>query len=216
MTPQQRRTTQTDRIGQFNGGVFKSDQPRNYPLSKSAALCVNTAFAYPYYILPILFPHKKSLGLSPAISGIMPSVMHRVIVFRITGDKYSPGFLASFFLRIPLGFTYIRALKAAEGFTRGDFTKSAAYTVAFVVIGVAGPNVVGKNKNTPYCGPRNRRDRTMLNQPDVERAAGRAPTVQCGRSRRWQTCHSARLWVFETETMTNDLARGRGPQYEQA
>jgi hypothetical protein len=50
MTPQQRRTTWTDRIGQFNGGVFKSDQPRNYPLSKSTALCVNTAFAYPYYI----------------------------------------------------------------------------------------------------------------------------------------------------------------------
>ena len=47
MTPQQRRTTWTDRIGQFNGGLFKSDQPRNYPLSKSTALCVNTAFAYP-------------------------------------------------------------------------------------------------------------------------------------------------------------------------
>jgi len=79
--------------------------------------------------------------------------MHRVIVSRIAGDKYSPGFL--------------RALRATEGLTRGDFTKSAAYTVAFVVIGVAGPNVIGKNKNTPYCGPRNRRDRTMLNQPDV-------------------------------------------------
>lgn len=83
---------------QFNGGVFKSDQPRNYPLSKSTALCVNTAFAYPYYILPILFPHKKSLGLSPAIFGIMQSVMHGVIVSRIAGDKYGPGFLASFFL----------------------------------------------------------------------------------------------------------------------
>lgn len=92
------RTTWTDRIGQFNGGVFKSDQPRNYPLSKSTALCANTAFAYPYYILPILFPHKKSLGLSPAIFGIMQSVMHGVIVSRIAGDKYSPGFLASFFL----------------------------------------------------------------------------------------------------------------------
>ena len=77
MTPQQRRTTWTDRIGQFDGGVFKSDQPRNYPLSKSTALCVNTAFAYPYYILPILFPHEKSLGLSPAIFGIMQSVMLR-------------------------------------------------------------------------------------------------------------------------------------------
>jgi hypothetical protein len=92
------RTTWTDRIGQFNGGVFKSDQPRNYPLSKSTALCANTAFAYPYYILPILFPHKKSLGLSPAIFGIMQSVMHGVIVSRIAGDKYGPGFLASFFL----------------------------------------------------------------------------------------------------------------------
>jgi uncharacterized protein with HXXEE motif len=135
MTPQQRRTTWTDRIGQFNGGVFKSGQPRNYPLSKSAALCVNTAFAYPYYILPILFPHKKSLGPSPAIFGIMQSVMHGVIMSRIAGDKYSPGFLASVFLHIPLGVTHIRALKAAECLTRGDFTKSAAYTAAFAVIG---------------------------------------------------------------------------------
>ena len=102
---------------------------------ESTALCVNTAFAYPYYILPILFPHKKSLGLSPAIFGIMQSVMHGVIVSRIAGDKYSPGFLASFFLHIPLGVTYIRALKAAVGLTRGDFTKSAAYTVTFAVIG---------------------------------------------------------------------------------
>lgn len=102
--------------------------PRNYPLSKSTALCVNTAFAYPYYILPILYPRKKSLGLSPAIFGIMQSVMHGVIVSRIAGGKYSPGFLASFFLLIPLGVTYIRALKAAEGLTRGNFTKSAAYS----------------------------------------------------------------------------------------
>jgi len=66
---------------------------------------------------------------------IMQSVMHGVIVSRIAGDKYSPGFLASFFLHIPLGVTYIRALEAAECLTRGDFTKSAAYAVAFAVIG---------------------------------------------------------------------------------
>ena len=91
--------------------------------------------------------------------------MHGVIVPRIAGDKYSPGFLASFFLHIPLGVTYIRALKAAEGLTRGDFAKSAAYTVAFVVIGVAGPNVVGKNKNTPYLWTRE-----QMGPHDVESA----------------------------------------------
>jgi hypothetical protein len=96
--------------------------------------------------LPILFPHKKSLGLSPAIFGIMPSVTHGVIVSRIAGDKYSPGFLASFFLHIPLGVTYIRALKAAEGLTRGDVTKSAAYTAAFAVIGVAARTSPGRTR----------------------------------------------------------------------
>ena len=140
-------------------------------ISPSAATITATEAAGPYYILPILFPHKKSLGLSPAIFGIMQSVMHGVIVSRIAGDKYSPGFLASF-LHIPLGVTYIRALKAAEGLTRGDFTKPAAYTVAFAVIGVAGPDVARKNKNTPYCRPRNRRDRTMLNQPGARARCG--------------------------------------------
>jgi hypothetical protein len=48
----------------------------------------------------------------------------------------------------------IRALKAAEGRTRGDFAKSAACTVAFAVIGVAGPDVVGENKNTLYLWTR--------------------------------------------------------------
>ena len=79
--------------------------------------------------------------------------------------QVQPGFLASFFLHIPLGVAYIRALKAAEGLTRGDFAKSAAYTAAFVVIGVAGPNVVGKNKNTPYL-----RTREQTGPHDVEPA----------------------------------------------
>jgi hypothetical protein len=38
--------------GQFNHGVLKSDQPRNYPLNQTTALCVNTVFAYPFYIAP--------------------------------------------------------------------------------------------------------------------------------------------------------------------
>ena len=105
--------------------------------------------------------------------------MHGVIASRIAGGKYGPGFLASFFLHIPLGVAYTRALKAAEGLTGGDFAKSAACTVALAVIGVAGPNVVGKNKNTPYCGPRNRRDRTMLNLPDTRARRGGGGRRQC-------------------------------------
>src|SRR4051794_25274896 len=45
--------------GQFNAGLFKSDSPRNYPLNTQSALCVNTVFAYPFYLAPILFPRVK-------------------------------------------------------------------------------------------------------------------------------------------------------------
>ena len=34
--------------GQFNKGVFRSDDPARYPLNTNSALCVNTAFAYPF------------------------------------------------------------------------------------------------------------------------------------------------------------------------
>ena len=55
--------------GQFNGGIFHSDQPRNYPLNAHAAMCINTAVGYPYYLAPVLFPKIKWLGLSPVVFG---------------------------------------------------------------------------------------------------------------------------------------------------
>ena len=137
--------------GQFNQGLFKSTQPRNYPLNQDTALCVNTVFAYPFYIAPIVFPKNKWLGLAPALFGVMQSVGHGVIFPRIAGDKYSPGFLASFFLHVPLGVTYIRSLNADGGLTRADIAKGAAYTVVFAVIGVAGPNHFGKDRNSPHA-----------------------------------------------------------------
>ena len=55
--------------GQFNSGIFKSDQPRNYPLNTNTAMCINTAVAYPFYIAPIVFPKVKLLGLPPVLFG---------------------------------------------------------------------------------------------------------------------------------------------------
>ena len=131
--------------------MLKSDQPRNYPLNQTTALCVNTVFAYPFYVAPVLFPRQKWLGLAPAFFGIMQSVGHGVIFPRIAGDMYSPGFLASFFLHVPIGVSYIRALNADQGLTRGDIAKGAAYTVAFAVVAVAGPNIVGRDKDSPHA-----------------------------------------------------------------
>jgi hypothetical protein len=46
---------------------------------------------------------------------------------------------------------YIRALKAEQGLTRGDLAKGAAYTVAFAVVAVAGPQPRRPRQEQPHA-----------------------------------------------------------------
>jgi hypothetical protein len=137
--------------GQFNQGLFHSDSPRNYPLNTSSALCVNVEFAYPYYLAPVLFPKVRWLGLSPVLFGMMQAVGHGIIFPRLAGDKYSPGFLASALLHVPIGLTYIKAVQADRPLTRAEWAAAIAYTVAFAAVGIGGPNLVMKDKTSPYA-----------------------------------------------------------------
>jgi hypothetical protein len=53
-------------------------------------------------------------------------------------------------LHVPIGITYIRALRAQGGITRSDWAKSFAVLGAFLVLGVAAPNLALKDKESPY------------------------------------------------------------------
>jgi hypothetical protein len=142
--------------GQFNRGLFKSDSPRTYPLNSDIAMWINTAIAYPFYLAPVLFPRNRWLGLSPVIFGIAQAVGHGLI-FPLRGRAagsaytYSPGFLASLLLHVPLGISYIRAVQEEEPIDRAEWVKAAAYTVAFAALGVAAPNVLLRDKQSPYA-----------------------------------------------------------------
>src|SRR5918911_3729272 len=57
--------------GQFNGGVFKSDKPDRYPMNTHTAMVVNVGFFDGFYLLPVLFPRKAWLGLSPVLLGFL-------------------------------------------------------------------------------------------------------------------------------------------------
>jgi hypothetical protein len=48
--------------GSVQQGLWSSDDPARYPLNTNSALCVNTVFAYPFYIAPVLFPKAKWHG----------------------------------------------------------------------------------------------------------------------------------------------------------
>ena len=133
--------------GQFNRGLLKSDEPDRYPLNTQSTLCVNTVFAYPFYVLPVIFPKQKWLGVAPAVFGITQAVGHGVIIPRSAGDRYSPGFLASIFLHVPIGVRYLQSIGPIS---RSDWAKGLAYMVGFALVGVVGPNVVYRDHDSPY------------------------------------------------------------------
>jgi hypothetical protein len=112
-------------------------------------MCINTAIAYPFYILPVLFPSKRWLGVAPVLFGMSQALGHGIIFPRISGARYSPGFLASLLLHVPLGIAYFKALGAEGPVSKKDMALGIAYQAAFAAIGVAGPNIIGRNRNSP-------------------------------------------------------------------
>ena len=82
---------------------------------------------------------------------MMQAVGHGVIFPRIASDKYSPGFLASALLHVPIGISYIRAVQADRPLAKAEWAAAIAYTVIFAAAGVAGPNLVMHDKNSPYA-----------------------------------------------------------------
>jgi hypothetical protein len=129
---------------------MKSDQPLNYPLNRQSSLCINTALAYPFYIAPILFPAIKWLGLPPILFGIAQAVDHGIVLPGIARTKYSPGFLAAILLHVPIGITYIRALRTQGPIDRNTWTKSIV-VMAIFLIGLVTTFVRGLDKNSPYA-----------------------------------------------------------------
>jgi hypothetical protein len=119
-------------------------------LNTNTALIVNVPLAYAFYALPVVFPKHRVPGIAPVMFGFLQAAGHGTIFPKLAGDRYSPGFLASLLLHVPIGVNYLRALHAEQPIKRSELAKAAAYNLAFAVTSIAGPNVLLKNKDSPY------------------------------------------------------------------
>ncbi len=81
--------------------------PDRCPLNRNGALFVNVLFAYPFYILPILFPTLIWLGLAQVFFGMLQIGPHGVLINRKMHSLYNPGLFAVIFLHWPIGLYYI-------------------------------------------------------------------------------------------------------------
>ena len=136
--------------GMLNGGVFKSDKPDRYPLNTNSSLIVNAVAGYPFYLLAVLFPKRRSLGLAPVLFGFGQAVFHGIVPPLRAKARYGPGFLSAFFLHVPIGINYIRAVGSERPLERGEWARAAAYTLAFAALGIGGPLRLLRNEESPY------------------------------------------------------------------
>jgi hypothetical protein len=133
--------------GMVNRILFKSDQPRNWPLNAQGLMCANWGFSA-LYIPPILFPKVKWLTLPPALLGIFQAFAHGVLMPRAAHTKYSPGLITAALLHLPIGIATIRA----EGrITRSDLAKSIGVLAVFFAVGVIAPNAGYAKRDSPYA-----------------------------------------------------------------
>ncbi|MGC9671524.1 hypothetical protein ACNTMW_33895 [Planosporangium sp. 12N6] len=106
--------------------------------------------------------------------GLVRRLVHGTLLPRATGTTYySPGLLTAALLHVPIGLTYLAALRAQGPIERGDWLKSLGVLAAWAVIGVTAPNVLGADKNstnafTPHqMGPFAARTSHITKGPDA-------------------------------------------------
>jgi hypothetical protein len=135
--------------GQVNAGMFKSDQPLNYPFNAKSAALANMSFTA-LYAVPAIFPKRRWLGLAASIFGLGQVFAHWIAMPIYLRTKYAPGAWSAIFLQAPIGTAYIRSAKAARPIASEEWIKAAIVGGVFIVFGVAAPNVLGADKNSIY------------------------------------------------------------------
>lgn len=126
-------------------------KPDRYPLNTQSALIVNVFMAYPFYILPIIFPNLIWLGLAQVLFGMAQFGVHGIIINRKMRSIYNPGLFAVVFLHWPIGIYYIYYIYS-QGLARTWMWPIAILIVALVaILGVNMPvNRWFRDKNSPY------------------------------------------------------------------
>ena len=130
--------------------MFHSDQPDHYPLNTNIALIINVPLAYAFYAVPVVMPNKRWLGLAPVLFGFAQAAGHGLIFNRLAKDRYSPGFLASLLLHVPIGIQCLNALRDEAPIEHVDWRKARVYMIAFAASSVAAPNFLLRDKSSPY------------------------------------------------------------------
>jgi hypothetical protein len=105
---------------------------------------------YPFYILPIFFPHLVWLGLAQILFGMAQFLMHGIFANLRMKTWYNPGLGAVVFLHLPIGFYYIWYVYANNLIQPWHWLAGIGFMVVATVL-IFSPLQLFKDKNSEYA-----------------------------------------------------------------
>jgi hypothetical protein len=112
-----------------------SDGPADrYPLNQNSVAFINI-MAWPFYLIPALFPDMIWLGLGQVLFGLVGQVIFHGIVANFKLQTwYNPGLAAVMLGHVPLGIWYLAEVMGRGVVQRWDWVFAILYIGAFIGI----------------------------------------------------------------------------------
>lgn len=124
--------------------------PDRYPLNRRGVFFVNIIFAYPFYIVAILFPDLIWLGLAQVLFGMAQLIVHGIVINVKLKSLYNPGLAAVVFLHWPIGLIYIGTVYARGLMQPWYWLAGIGVTVLAAVLFIGLPILLFKDRNSAY------------------------------------------------------------------
>jgi hypothetical protein len=119
-----------------------------YPINQNNSVAVNVYAGYPFYALPIFFPHLIWLGLVPILFGFLENVLHLGLGEIKAKARYNPGLL-TVAPWLVLGIWYL--IDTRTEITATDWLIAIAYLIGWVAIFLAWMGYVAlADRNSRY------------------------------------------------------------------
>ena len=118
----------------MNELIQPSTTPDRFPLNQNSAMIVNVVCAYPFFLIPVFFPHVIWLGLAQVLFGFAQFVIHGIVTNIKLRNFYNPGLGAVVFGHIPLGIYYIVYVESHGLAAWWNWLLAVPLLMAFIVL----------------------------------------------------------------------------------
>jgi hypothetical protein len=124
--------------------------PDRYPLNANQVLISNVFLTYPFYVIPVLFPHVIWLGIMQIGQGLIQVPLHGLVMNLKMKSSYNPGMISCVFVQLPIGIYYIWYVTANNLATTKDLVLGSIAALLSIFVLWLGPIFILRSRQSRY------------------------------------------------------------------